>query len=68
MKNILNLKTLSISKDKEVEVTGIERIAKSIEKLSGAQKSKLKLNINNISTEFDYNGLKVIVCDDPNLM
>ncbi|MDE5767724.1 MAG: hypothetical protein K2H56_04245 [Malacoplasma sp.] len=68
MKNILNLKTLSIAKDKEVEVTGIERIAKSIEKLSGAEKSKLKLNINNISTEFDYNGLKVVVCDDPNLM
>lgn len=68
MKNILNLKTLTISKESEIVVKGLDNISKALDKLNDANKMKLKFNLDNLSSEFEYHGLKIIVCDEPNLL
>ena len=68
LKNILNLKTLSISKDNEIVVKGLDNISNALDKLNDVNKMKLKFNLSNLSSEFEYHGLKIIVCDEPNLL
>lgn len=68
MKNILNLKTLTISKGNNIVVKGIDNINKALEKINNSNKMSLKFKLDNISSEFEYFGLKIIVCDEPNIL
>lgn len=68
MKNILNLKTLTISKENKILVKGTSDIYKALEEIDKSNKMTLKFKLSNISSEFEYFGLKIIVCDEPNIM
>lgn len=69
MKNKLCLKPLTIKKDIEYanKSTSTKIITDEIDKLTSIDKKKLKFNIDNLSSDFEYHGLKIIVCDNPDI-
>ena len=69
MKNILRLKPYSISNEcyKINASQKLSNITKVLDKYNATNKSSLKFLVNNLSSELEYHGLKVVVCDEPNL-
>lgn len=69
MKNQLRLTPLIISNKNinENQSKSIKNIVESIDKISLKNKDKLKFNIEDLSSDFTYYGLKIIVCDNPNI-
>ncbi|MCF0217679.1 MAG: hypothetical protein HUJ42_01390 [Malacoplasma sp.] len=68
MKNFLNLKPLSITNEEQIKVKGTAEISKAIDYLTSNKRMSLKFELNYISSDFAYHGLKIIVCEDPGLM
>ncbi len=69
MKNILRLNPLIIKKDDEYKdkTTSTKLILENINKLNAAKKLNLKFNLDYLSSSFEFHGLKIIVCDYPDL-
>lgn len=69
MKNILRLKPLSIIKDQDLKTkhNSLTLMNNEIDKLTSSKKQILKFNLDNISSTFEYHGLKIIVCDEPDI-
>lgn len=68
MKNILRLKPFIISSDAEKNVRSIKEISNQIEKINFNRKFKLRFSIEDLTSEFTYHGLKIIVCDEINVL
>lgn len=68
MKNILRLKPFIISSDVEKNVRSIKEISNQIEKINFNRKFKLRFSIEDLTSEFTYHGLKIIVCDEINVL
>lgn len=67
MKNILNLDILKISREKKIVVKGLENIRKDLDELNKSNKMKLKFNVDNLTSEIEFNGIRIVFCDDANL-
>lgn len=67
MINVLNIKPKIIKKEKieqkQITTLNIDKV----EQLLSKNKQKLKFNLENINSEFIYNGLKIVVCDNPDI-
>lgn len=69
MKNKLRLTPLIIDGKNKIEKQSksIEQLTHMIDKINFNNKSKLRFNLDDLSSEFTYYGLKIIVCDNPNI-
>lgn len=70
MKNKLRLKPLIISSNNISlkQSKSIKEISNEINKININNNLKLKFNLDNLSSEFTYHGLKIIVCEEPNVL
>lgn len=67
MKNILNLDILKVSREKKIIEKGLENIRKDLDELNKSNKMKLKFNVDNLTSEIEFNGIRIVFCDDANL-
>lgn len=70
MKNKLRLKPLTISGNNASlkQSKSIKEISNEINKININNNLKLKFNLDDLSSEFTYHGLKIIVCEEPNFL
>lgn len=70
MKNKLRLKPLTISGNNASlkQSKSIKEISNEINKTNINNNLKLKFNLDDLSSEFTYHGLKIIVCEEPNFL